>query len=180
MAYFSRLTDIVTCSLTRLLEEADDPQVALQEIITEMETGLAGARRSMKTAKANEDRIRNDVDEHKSKISHWDSQAREALQGGAEDQARLALVRKREAEDLVAGLEEELRASRDTCEHLTRTYRALEARLAEARRREISVDGRTPDGEPEAESQPVSEVSETVASEIEDELAALKREMGQS
>lgn len=179
MAYFSRLTDIVTCNLTKLLEEADDPQAALQEIITEMESGLAGARRSMKTADASEQRIRQEVEEHRAKTGHWDTQAREALQSGSEDQARLALVRKREAEDLVAGLEEELKAARDTCDHLTRTYRALEARLSEARRRLDSPDGSVPGSEPEVSS-PSAELDSSVASEIEDELAALKREMGQS
>ena len=62
MTYFSRLTDIVTCNLTRLLAEADDPVAALQEIIAEMEAGMAGARRSMQTAQGNEDRIRSEVE----------------------------------------------------------------------------------------------------------------------
>ena len=53
MTYFSRLTDIVTCNLTRLLAEADDTVAALQEIIAEMEAGMAGARRSMQTAQGN-------------------------------------------------------------------------------------------------------------------------------
>ena len=40
MTYFSRLTDIVTCNLTKLLAEADDPAVALQEIIDGTPSGL--------------------------------------------------------------------------------------------------------------------------------------------
>ena len=62
MTYFSRLTDIVTCNLTKLLAEADDPAAALQEIIAEMDAGMAGARRSMQTAQGNEDRIRGEVE----------------------------------------------------------------------------------------------------------------------
>lgn len=176
MAYFSRLTDIVTCNLTKLLEEADDPQAALQEIIHEMESGLAGARRSMTTAETNETRIQTEVDEHAQQIAHWAEQARTEVAAGNEDRARLALVRKREADDLVASLKEELDAARETREHLTRTFRALEARLAEARRREAGAAGDDAD-----ESAASSEgAAAPVDDSIEDELAALKRELGQS
>ncbi|MBI1309986.1 hypothetical protein GC176_01675 [bacterium] len=175
MAYFSRLTDIVTCNLTRLLEEADDPQAALQEIIHEMETGLAGARRSMTTAEANETRIQSEVDEHAEQISHWADQARSEVAAGHEDRARLALVRKREAEDLVASLKEELAAAQETREHLTRTFRALEARLAEARRREGGLDT----GDSASSGERATAASSQVDDSIEDELAALKRELGQ-
>ena len=174
MAYFSRLTDIVTCNLTKLLEEADDPQAALQEIIHEMETGLSGARRSMATAEANEARIQAEVDEHAQQVARWAGQARDEVTAGNEDRARLALIRKREADDLVASLQEELTAARETREHLTRTFRALEARLAEARRREAGVV--------DADTQEASGVAAAASTDdsIEDELAALKRELGRN
>lgn len=176
MTYFSRLTDIVTCNLTRLLAEADDPAAALQEIIAEMDAGMAGARRSMQTAQGNENRIRGEVEEHSRQITHWSDKAKEHLVAGAEDQARLALVRKREVEDLVAGLEQQLLAAEQTREHLATTFRALEARLAEARRRQQS----SADGEEPADADSGAGSSPAASSEIEDELAALKRELGQS
>ena len=179
MAYFSRLTDIVTCNLTKLLEEADDPQAALAEIIAEMESGLAGARRSMKTAGEREASLVAEVEEHREKIDHWGGQARQSLQAGAEDQARLALVRKHEAESLVEGLEVELKAARETCAHLTRTYRALEARLNEAQRRQSSLPVDDADAAEEAPAETAREQDASLASEIDDELAALKRELGQ-
>ena len=177
MTYFSRLTDIVTCNLTELLAEADDPAAALQEIIAEMDAGMAGARRSMQTAQGNEDRIRGEVEEHSRQITHWSEKAKEHLVAGAEDQARLALVRKREVEDLVAGLEQQLLAAEQTREHLATTFRALEARLAEAQRRQQGeADGEASPGDGAGRAEPGSAAS----SEIEDELAALKRELGQS
>ena len=35
MPYFSRLTDIVTCSLTEILDSSDDPQTTLKEVLEE-------------------------------------------------------------------------------------------------------------------------------------------------
>ena len=176
MTYFSRLTDIVTCNLTKLLAEADDPAAALQEIIAEMDAGMAGARRSMQTAQRNEDRIRGEVEEHSAQITHWAGKAKEHLVAGVEGQARLALVRKREVEDLVAGLEKQLVAAEQTREHLSTTFRALEARLAEARRRQQGGA----DGEESSATDTGAESNSAVSSEIDDELAALKRELGQS
>jgi phage shock protein A len=175
MTYFSRLTDIVTCNLTKLLAEADDPVAALQEIIAEMDAGMAGARRSMQTAQGNEDRIRGEVEEHSGQISHWAKRAKEHLVAGSEDQARLALVRKREVEDLVAGLEQQLLAAEQTRQHLATTFRALEARLAEARRRQRTGS----DTEEAATADTGAEPDSVIFTEIEDELAALKRELGQ-
>ena len=141
-----------------------------------MDAGMAGARRSMQTAQGNEDRIRGEVEEHSRQITHWSDKAKEQLVAGAEDQARLALVRKREIEDLVAGLEQQLLAAEQTREHLATTFRALEARLAEARRRQQS----SADGEEPADTDSGTGSSPAASSEIEDELAALKRELGQS
>lgn len=177
MTYFSRLTDIVTCNLTKLLEEADDPAAALQGIIDEMELGLAGARRSMQTAQANEDRIRDEVVEHTNQVTHWSDKAKEFLTAGDEDQARLALVRKREVEDLIAGLEQQLQAAEQTREHLTTTTKALEARLAEATRRQQTGMGEDSSSD---SAEAASDSAAGTSSDIDDELEALKRELGQS
>ena len=130
----------------------------------------------MQTAQGNEDRIRGEVEEHSRQITHWSDKAKEHLVAGVEDQARLALVRKREVEDLVAGLEQQLLAAEQTREHLATTFRALEARLAEARRRQQGGA----DGEEASATDAGAESNSAASSEIEDELAALKRELGQS
>lgn len=178
MAYFSRLTDIVQCSLTRLLEEADDPKVTLAEIISEMESGLAGAQRSMKTAAANEEKLRAEIHEQSGQITLWTDKAREELTAGNEDKARLALIRKREAEDLSASLEEQLKSAEQTREHLSTTFRALEARLADAKRRQqILLAGGDWDAEEDLPA--ATPVESPRSSEIDDELAELKRQLGQ-
>ena len=180
MSFFSRLTDIVTCNLTKLLEEAEDPRAALAQIIHEMEEGVAGARRSMRTADSNEKRLQSEVDEHQQQIGYWSGKARDGLKQGNEDQARLALVRKREVENLVAGLLQQLEAARSTREHLATTFRALEARLAEALRRQHDLDS-TGSINASTDTNPTTteESAALLANDIEDELAALKRELGQ-
>ncbi|MCA9016880.1 MAG: PspA/IM30 family protein [Planctomycetaceae bacterium] len=184
MSYFSRLTDIVTCNLTHLLNNAADPVKEIEQIITEMKEGLAGANRSVKTATANERAIQKELQEHQQQIFHWKEAAKNALALGDEAEARNSLVRKQEVEDLKAGLEQQHQAAVATCEHLTTTLHALEARLAEAKRKQLELTEKA--GLAETSSQATAELTPEEPSlthsrseQIESELAALKRELGQ-
>jgi phage shock protein A len=182
MSYFSRLTDIVTCSLSDILANEADPAMAIGQIIREMEEGRAGATRSVNTAAANAERIRKEIDEHASNAEFWTSEAKEQLQAGAEDQARLALIRRREVDDLVAGLDLQRKAALATQEHLTTTLHALEARLADARRRQQQLTTGEA-GEPEAvpsSGAVATAANDSRAEEIERDLDALRRELEQS
>jgi len=192
MAYFSRLSDIVTCNLNDLLEKEQDPSSAILSILQEIEAGVAGANRSVTTAASNLQQIQNEIEEHRRQVTHWKEKAREELSTNREEAARRALVRKREVEDLIAGLDQQYAAAVATREQLETTRRALEARLAEARRlneefRRIQSGSGTSDtvtytlsdtkvlhpGEVEA----IKEEIEQRDPVIEDELAALKREL---
>jgi phage shock protein A len=177
MTYFSRLTDIVTCNLTDLLTQADDPIATLDEIVLEMEEGLAGARRSVNTAAKNAERLRGEIDAQRNQVTIWKESARQALVAGREDEARIALSRKQELEDVAAGLEQEYGAAVATRDHLETTLRALQARLMDARRKRAEMTGDTLPEEPEAIHAAPDPLGDRNRS-IEDELAALKRELG--
>lgn len=195
MTYFSRLSDIVTCNLNELLDREADPHAAILSILREMEAGVAGANRSVATATSNQQRIQSEIDDHRRHIAHWQDKAREELSAGHEEAARRALMRKREVEDLIAGLQQQHTAAVSTSEQLETTRRALEARLAEARRLQEQIlsqsnassandtvdnllnDTQVLGAEPDAnESDEVPTGRDPV---IEDELAALRRELEQ-
>lgn len=181
MPYFNRLTDIVTCNLSSILAEATDPRAALQEVLSEMQEGVAGAHRSLKTARDHETRIEQEIVEQRREIEAWDRTAREQLAAGREMEARSALVRKREATNLIAGLEQQQRAAIATREHLETTFRALEARHADAVRRLSALEkGNVGDGSPTGEADPTAPLTPSISSQIDDELAAMKRELGDS
>ena len=186
MTFFSRLTDIVTCNLTDLLRGEPAPVDALQQVIAEMEEGRTGARRSVATAAASADRLQAEIQDHRVRIGHWTDKARSELAAGREDLARLALVRRQELEDVVAGLDQQFAAAVATREHLSTTLRALEARLHEARRKLHDIEtGRsgqpldTPDLEPALDPAEVQRLDDSRARQIEAELAELKRSLGQ-
>jgi phage shock protein A len=178
MNYFSRLTDIVTCNLSEMLARETDPAASLAKIIAEMEEGLAGARRSVGTATANEERLRNEIEELGGQSEQLTEEARSALRNHDESAARVALTRKQEVVDVVAGLQQQHKAACATRDHLNTTLRALEARLSEARRRaqelqtsakSVVSSGRSP--------RAILEEDDPRSRAVDDELAALKREL---
>lgn len=178
MSYFSRLTDIVTCNLSEILARAEDQSVAIEQIIREMEEGLAGARRSTATAAAAEDRLAAEIRGHREQALGWSGKAKDQLVAGRETEARQCLVRKREIEDLIAGLDQQHRAAVGTREHLATIHRALEARLAEALRRRVAIlAGHAHDEDQTPTAVGASSSADERLSQIDAELEALKREL---
>ncbi|OYW12935.1 MAG: hypothetical protein B7Z55_17700 [Planctomycetales bacterium 12-60-4] len=160
MSYFSRLTDIVTCNLGDLLTRADDPKVAIQQLIAEMEEGLFGARRSVKTAADNEHRLYLEIQGHREQSESWSNKARESLRGQRDVEARQALLRKREVDDLIAGLQQQHGAAVAT------------------RQRAAMDSGTLAEAVPAPNTPQTLHVHDDRLSEVDAELEALKREMG--
>jgi len=179
MPYFTRLTDIVTCSLTEILDEASDPELTLREVIAEMEEGLSGARRSARTASSTHERLQREIAEHSEQVDQWITRAKESLETGDESKAREALTRKVEVEDLLEGLKPELDAAHKTHEHMLRIQKALEARHSEALRRLSELTGAPSQVKLESETaiHAVAQSQQEKQAEVEAELAALKKQL---
>lgn len=179
MPHFSRLTDIITCSLTEMLKSAENPRQLLQEVLAEMQEGLAACQRNVRSSTANHQRLEREIQDCVAHIEDWRNRAREALQNGSETGARQALQRKAEIEALVEGLRPELEAAASTCQNLIRIRNALDARFAEALRCMEELTGTplhlTADSSAEAALAPAATRRNDA---LEAELEALRRELG--
>ncbi|MFN9718227.1 MAG: PspA/IM30 family protein [Planctomycetota bacterium] len=180
MPHFSRLTDIITCSLSDILSTSEHPAQTLTEIIEEMNEGLGACRRNVRTAMMNADRLHREIKGYEYQISEWKDHARTSLSDGDEDKARDALTRKVELEDLISGLRPELDAAHAAQQQMFRIQKALEARHAEAIRKLEELTGQPTAITLESETAVISASAANVRrqSEIEAELAALKKELG--
>ena len=182
MPYFSRLTDIVTCSLSEILEESQDPQTTLKEVSDEMSEGLSSARRVARTSAANRDGLEKEIASHVAQQQDWLAKATTALAAGDETAAREALTRKVEVEDLIDGLKPEREAAASNYNHMLRIQKALEARFAEAQRLAAEMSGDQSGGEVRLESETavhaINQSQQEKSDEVEAELAALKKQLG--
>lgn len=180
MPYFSRLTDIVTCSLSEILEESQDPTTTLKEVIDEMSEGLSSARRVAKTSAANRDALEKEIASHTAQQQDWLAKATAALSADNEAAAREALTRKVEVEDLIDGLKPELEAAASNYNHMLRIQKALEARFAEAQRLSSEMSGDEVEVRLESETavHAINQSQQEKSDEVEAELAALKKQLG--
>ncbi|MDB5384845.1 MAG: PspA/IM30 family protein [Planctomycetaceae bacterium] len=140
MAFFSRLTEIVACDLKTLLKEASNPNLAIRDIVGEIEEGVAGARRSCKTATDNIERLTREIDKQLGQVALWHAKAVEALRNQDETQARHALQRELEITDLTKALKQQQQAAQGTLEQIKTTLKGLEAQLATARREDQELN----------------------------------------
>ncbi|HSG71540.1 MAG TPA: PspA/IM30 family protein [Planctomycetaceae bacterium] len=181
MSYFSRLTDIVTCNLSEILANEEDPKAAIEQIVYEIQEGVAGAERSLKTARNHVEKLEQEIAEHTSESERMAARAKRLLQESDEDGARKALVRKSEQLDLVAGLEQQLQSANNLVQHLVTMHRALEARLHDAQRKQNELlTGESSISSESIAEEPVGSSEPSRSLEIENELAALKKELGQT
>jgi phage shock protein A len=172
MNYFNRLTDIITCNLSELLHASDNKEHALDQILQEIGQGLHSAERSLGTAERNLKKIELELQENQTQMKHWETQAMSLIKSGKENEARTCLIRKKEAQYLDAGLTQQRDSALATRDHLMTTYRALQARLADAERRKTSADN------PADEVVPVTTASQTSShDDIEAELEMLKHKL---
>ena len=180
MPHFSRLTDIVTCSLTEILDASDDPCATLKEVLDEMEEGLSSARRVAKTSASNRDRMQREIDEHTKQMNAWVETAKAALVSSDDSTARAALTRKVEIEDLIDGLKPELEAADSTHRNMLRIQKALETRYAEAGRRMAELTGEPAEIRLESETavHAITQSQQEKSCEVEAELEALKKQLG--
>jgi phage shock protein A len=180
MPHFSRLTDIITCCVTEIIDASENPEQTLREIIEEMNEGMAACRRNVKSSAANSERLKKEINSYEEQIVEWREQAKLALMDGDEDTARDALRRKVEVEDLIAGLRPELDAANATSQQMLRIQKALEARHAEATRKLAEFIGVTNDLKVvSGGAQQFAAIPDNHRTrEVEAELEALKREIG--
>lgn len=179
MPHFSRLTDIITCSLTEILSAAANPALTLQEIIGEMHEGLGACRRNVQTSTGNGERLKREISDYETQINVWKDRARRSLADGDDDAARNSLRRKVEIEDLIAGLRPELDAAAAASQHMLRIQKALEARYAEALRKLEELTGQPPAILLESETAVHASAAATQkrSTAVEAELEALRREL---
>ncbi len=142
MSIVSRVTDIVAANLNALLDRAENPEALLAQVIREMEAGLARARRSTAVAVAAERCLIRERDEHRVAAEHWKARAKDALAAEREDLARRALARKVEHDATVQGLDEQHADAALTSQSAREALHALDARLAEARRKQRTLFAR--------------------------------------
>jgi len=139
MGIFSRFTDIVNSNLNSILDKAEDPEKIIRLMIQEMEDTLVEVRSSAARAIADKKETTRKLDALEREAGDWEKKAELALDKGREDLAKAALAEKASALRSAESLRTQQDALAEGLEKLNDDIVSLEAKLADAKRRQQAI-----------------------------------------
>lgn len=134
MAFFKRVSDIVSANLNDMTEQFEDPETMLRQAIREMEESISGVTQQTARAMANQKTLDRELDRNQAQVKVWQQRAVMAVEAGDDELAKKALTRKNEHAKLVTALEDQLGAAREASAALRRQLDGMKAKLSEGKR----------------------------------------------
>lgn len=135
MGLFQRVGDIISANFNEMIEKYEDPEKMLKQAIREMDTSIAEAKQETAKAMASEKLIQKNLADNERHGMDWQERAQKAVLAGDDAMARKALLRKQEHDKVVAALQDQLSAASEASQTLRHQLEAMQAKLAEAKRR---------------------------------------------
>ena len=129
MGMFSRMSTIVKSKMNRLLDSAEDPRETLDYSYERQLEMLQNVKRGVVEMVTAKRRIQQQADRAQENIARLDRQARQAVEAGRDDLARLALERKQTALTELEGLDEQIAGMEREQEKLTQAEQRLQAKV---------------------------------------------------
>jgi len=135
MGLFKRVSDIISANLNDMVAKYEDPRKMLKQAVAEMETSIAEARGNVARSMASEKVVAKELAENERQAAQWASRAEAAIEADDDPLARKALGRKQEYQKIAAALADQHAAAAEASATLRRQLDAMQAKLADARRR---------------------------------------------
>ncbi len=126
---FSRMSTIVKSKMNRLLDSAEDPRETLDYSYEKQLEMLQNVKRGVVEMVTAKRRIQQQADRVQENIARLDRQARQAVEAGRDDLARLALERKQTSLTELEGLDEQIAGMEREQEKLTQAEARLQAKV---------------------------------------------------
>lgn len=142
MGIFSRTRDIIAANMTDLLDRAEDPSKMIRMIIFEMEETLVEVRASAARTIADQKEMKRHIAKLNALQESWREKAELALSKDREDLAKAALIEKQKASDMAEQLKAQIAVLDDTMRGYEADITKLQAKLREARNRQLSISAR--------------------------------------
>jgi phage shock protein A len=126
---FARMSTIVKSKMNRILDSAEDPRETLDYSYEQQREMLQNVKRGVVEMVSAKRRIQQQATKVQENVTRLDQQARQAVEVGREDLARLALQRKQTALIELQGLDEQISGMELEQEKLTLAEQRLQAKV---------------------------------------------------
>jgi len=133
MGLFQRLKDLLEANITDLISKAEDPEKLLNLYIERATEELKKFNLQVNRAVADQLTLRQRIEASQKEIESWNTQAKVAVSQNRDDLAKIALERRRTAENNLLDYQNQLVDQEKAVEELRANYRLLEEKLNKAR-----------------------------------------------
>ena len=135
MGLMSRISTVVKAKINRLVDDAENPAENLDYAYEKQREMLQNVKRGIVEMVTTKRRLQLQAEKVRASIVNVENQARQAMAGGREDLARMALQRKQTALIELEGLDEQIAQLELEQEKLTRAEQRLTAKVESFRSR---------------------------------------------
>lgn len=128
MGVIDRVSRLVRANVNDLLDQAEDPEIMIDQILRDMEANIIDGRKQVAAMIAQEKELEYDRDETQKLAGAWGEKARRAVEAGKDDLAREALRRQKDYADNATLYDQQLAAQKEAVNRLKDQLSQLEAK----------------------------------------------------
>src|SRR5438093_5406935 len=132
MGVMERLSTLIRANINDMLDQAEDPEIMLNQILRDMETEISRARSQVADMMAQERLFRDDLQAEQDKSAHMQERAETYVRQGNDAMAREALKRKADSEANIEVLQQQLNAQSEMVGRLRSQLDALQEKYQSA------------------------------------------------
>ena len=142
MGILERVSTILRANINALLDQAEDPELVLTQILSDMKDAIAQARTQVAEMIAQEKLFQSDMEKNQAQAQEWARKAELALGRGSEELAREALRRKVDYDRNASSYMQQLVAQQQVVTKLKSDLNALQSKYDSAMRNRESMIAR--------------------------------------
>ncbi|GHU25386.1 membrane protein [Spirochaetia bacterium] len=135
MGIFSKFKTLVASNVNDAIGKAENPEKMLNQLIVEMSEQLVEAKKSVAMAIADEKKLERAADDQATQAKEWERKAMLAVQGGRDDLAKEALLRKQSFDSAYTEYKKQWDAQKASVDKLKDALRGLQNKIEEAQRK---------------------------------------------
>ncbi len=142
MGILDRVSTILRANINALLDQAEDPELVLTQILSDMKDAIAQARTQVAEMIAQEKLFQGDMEKNQAQAQEWARKAELALGRGSEELAKEALRRKVDYDRNASSYMQQLIAQQQVVTKLKSDLNALQSKYDSATRNRESMIAR--------------------------------------
>ncbi len=142
MGILDRVSTILRANINALLDQAEDPELVLTQILSDMKDAIAQARAQVAEMIAQEKLFQGDMEKNQGQAQEWARKAELALGRGSEELAKEALRRKVDYDRNASSYMQQLIAQQQVVTKLKSDLNALQTKYDSAMRNRESMIAR--------------------------------------